>query len=91
MFAYFQEEIEKRLRKNPRLKSRLIGGKINVKFVIEKDGTISSVELLNGLPNKEQNDLAQGVVESMPTWKPGKNNGFEVRLYKIVPIKFNVK
>ena len=31
---------------------------------------------------------AKRVVQSMPPWKPGKNNGKPVKVYFQVPIKF---
>jgi len=60
---------------------------VMVRFLVEKDGSISSVSALND-PGF---GLAQGavqVVKSGPKWNPGEQNGQKVRSYHTQPITF---
>ena len=62
-------------------------GRVIVTFIIEKDGTISSAKVLNGVsPELDAESLR--VVNSMPKWTPGKQNGEVVRVKFTIPITF---
>ncbi len=62
-------------------------GTVYVRFVIEKDGSVSNVEIERGV-TKELNREAVRVIKKFPKWKPGEV-GFEpVRTRVRVPINF---
>ena len=66
-----------------------IQGRVTVRFIVEKDGSISDVKpvlSVHPLLNKE----AVRVVKSMPTWTPGKQNGKPVRVRFNVPVMFKL-
>ncbi len=63
-------------------------GKIIVRFVIEKDGSISNVEIARGLSQESSEEVIR-VIRSMPKWKPGKNGGVPVRSRFSLPIVIN--
>ena len=66
-----------------------IQGRVAVRFIVEKDGSISDVKPIlsvHPLLNKE----AVRVVESMPKWTPGKHNGKPVRVRFNVPVMFKL-
>lgn len=66
-----------------------IQGRVAVRFIVEKDGSISDVKPIlsvHPLLNKE----AVRVVESMPKWSPGKQNGKPVRVRFNVPVMFKL-
>lgn len=64
-------------------------GKCFVRFVVEKDGSISNVVVLRGVVNCSACDYeAIRVIKQMPKWSPGKSNGKEVRSFYTLPIKF---
>ena len=66
-----------------------IQGRVAVSFIVEKDGSISDVKPIlsvHPLLNKE----AVRVVESMPKWSPGKQNGKPVRVRFNVPVMFKL-
>lgn len=66
-----------------------IQGRVTVRFIVEKDGSISDVKpvlSVHPLLNKE----AVRVVESMPKWSPGKNNGKPVRVRFNLPVMFKL-
>lgn len=64
-------------------------GRVFVKFVVEKDGSISNIEILKGV-HKLLNIEAIRVVSLFPMWKPGKQNGQLVRSQFVLPITFNI-
>lgn len=66
-----------------------IQGRVTVRFIVEKDGSISNVSPIHPvhpLLDKE----AIRVVKSMPKWSPGKQHGKPVRVQLIVPIMFKL-
>ncbi|TSJ41675.1 energy transducer TonB [Fluviicola chungangensis] len=61
--------------------------KVSLKFVVDTDGTISSVIVTKTSEDcKSCEKAAIKVVKSMPNWKPGKLNGREVKSYYRLPI-----
>ncbi len=62
--------------------------RVIVKFVIEKDGTVTSPSIFKGV-DPELDKAAIELMEKMPRWIPGKMNGVPVRSYFILPILFN--
>ncbi len=64
-----------------------IQGKVIVNFVVGKDGSISDVKLSKKL-GFGCDEEAIRVVSAMPKWKPGKQNGREVRVFYVVTVKF---
>lgn len=85
MLKYFMENIkypEQAMKEG-------IQGRVAVRFIVEKDGSISDVKPIlsvHPLLNKE----AVRVVESMPKWTPGKQNGKPVRVRFNVPVMFKL-
>jgi TonB family protein len=69
-----------------------IQGKVALKFVVEKNGQLSNISLVRGIPGCTECDKeAQRVVSNMPNWKPAKNNGIIVRQWIFLPIRFLLK
>ena len=62
-------------------------GKVNLRFVIEKDGSIGDVEIMRSLcPACDEE--AKRVIKLMPKWKPGQVNYRNARCYYHMPIVF---
>jgi len=62
--------------------------KVYLKFVVDTDGSISSVIVTKSSEDcKSCEKAAIKVVKSMPRWTPGKVNGEPVRSYYRLPIK----
>jgi len=61
-------------------------GTVYVRFVIEKDGNITQVKVEKG-PYLLRAEAIR-VVESMPRWKPGEDNGVKVPTCYRLPIKY---
>lgn len=70
-------------------RKRNIEGDVLVKFVIEKDGSIGEVTILESA-NTLLNDEAIRVVKAMPKWNPGNRDGEPLRIYYSIPIKFRL-
>jgi len=67
-----------------------IQGRVLCRFIIEKDGSISNVEIVRGvhpLLDKE----AVRLIESMPKWIPGEHNDERVRVSYSIPIIFKLQ
>ncbi|AEA43110.1 energy transducer TonB [Fluviicola taffensis] len=61
--------------------------KVSLKFVVDTDGSISSVVVTKTTDDcKTCEKAAIKVVKAMPKWTPGKVNGREVRSYYRLPI-----
>jgi TonB family protein len=64
-----------------------IQGKVFVSFVVTKTGSITSAKIVRGVdPLLDQE--AMRVVQSMPTWIPGKQGGKDVDVQYTIPINF---
>lgn len=70
-------------------KKKGIEGRVFVQFVVEKDGSLSSFQVLRGV-NDELNDEAIRVLKMMPKWKPGMKEGKPVRVQYVLPFKFQL-
>lgn len=68
-----------------------IEGKVYVRFIISKNGEISNVAVLRGIPDCIECDKeAIRLIKSMPKWKPSKINGKEVNSTYNLPITFKI-
>ena len=70
-------------------KDNNIEGRVFVNFVVEKDGSISEVKVLRGIGGGCDEEAVR-VINSMPKWKPGKQEGKPVRVYYTIPIFFKL-
>lgn len=64
-------------------------GVVWVRFVVEKDGTISNVMLLRDIGGG-CGQAAVEMVKSMPRWKPATQSGKPVNCEFILPVKFQL-
>lgn len=64
-----------------------VQGKVYVSFVINKQGRVEAARVARGVdPSLDKEALR--VVNSMPSWKPGKQRGKPVKVSYTVPINF---
>jgi protein TonB len=61
--------------------------RVLVKFVVDKDGSISGIELMQSGGN-DFDDEVKRVMKKMPHWKPGKQNGRSIAVYYTLPVIF---
>lgn len=66
-----------------------LAGVVMVRFVVEKDGTISNVKLVRDIGGG-CGQAAVEMVKSMPRWKPGTQSGKPVNCEFVLPVKFQL-
>lgn len=66
-----------------------IQGRVIVKFVVSKNGSISQAQVVKGV-DRDLDREAIRVVKSMPKWQPGKNNGQPVNSWFTLPVVFRL-
>ncbi|MBO7239226.1 MAG: energy transducer TonB, partial [Bacteroidaceae bacterium] len=66
-------------------------GRALVQFVVNNDGSIQDVEIIHSTGDIYLDKEAVRVVESMPEWKPGYQDGKAVRVKFCLPINFRLQ
>ncbi|SFB27871.1 TonB protein C-terminal [Flavobacterium swingsii] len=74
--------------KNFRFPDERIKGKVISVFVIEKDGYISEIEIIQDAGYGTGEEYTR-VLKKSPKWKPGKKNGSPVRTKYMLPLNLN--
>tara|TARA_B100001027_G_scaffold200156_1_gene159358 strand:+ start:1623 stop:2327 length:705 start_codon:yes stop_codon:yes gene_type:complete len=89
----FQEQINKHIRKNfryPEIAQEMgIQGRVYINFVIDKDGSITSIRMRG--PDKNLEKEAQRIIAKLPRMTPGKQRGRAVRVPFSIPITFRLQ
>lgn len=67
-----------------------IEGTVVVKFVVSKSGDIRNAEVVRGIGGGCDAEALR-VVNTMPKWNPGKNNGKAVNVTYTLPVKFKLE
>jgi TonB family protein len=70
-------------------KKKGVSGTVYITFVVMKDGTPKSFELLRGI-GAGCDEEALRVMKIMPKWEPGKEKGKPVNVQYTLPIKFSL-
>ncbi len=71
-------------------RNRGVEGKVFLSFVIDKDGSISDVEVVKGI-GAGCDEEAVRVLQNAPKWNPGKQRGKPVKVRMVIPIIFALK
>lgn len=66
-----------------------IHGKVNVEFVVEKDGSLVQVRTVGPKLGYGLEEQAVKIFSNMPKWIPGKQDGKVVPVYQMIPIIFS--
>ncbi|MFT6923265.1 MAG: TonB family protein [Crocinitomicaceae bacterium] len=73
-------------------RSNNIQGNVYVKFVVEKDGSITNPVILKSVTGSKNFDAEViRIINKMPNWKPGEHRGKSVRSNMTLPIRFVLK
>ena len=83
MLKYLQENLQY----PEAAKANNVHGRVFVKFIVERDGSLSDIQIFRGLGSGCDEEAIR-LIQSMPKWKPGKNKGKEVRTSMTVPVNF---
>lgn len=91
--ACFNKMIQKHISKNfryPEIAQEMgVQGRVNVMFVIQKDGSIGSVRMRG--PDKNLEKEAARIIDKLPKMTPGKQRGRAVRVPFSIPITFKLQ
>ena len=69
-----------------------ISGNVYVRFVVEKDGSITRPEIMRSVVGSKNFDAeVLRIIRMMPKWTPGENHGNKVPVYMSLPIQFRLK
>ena len=67
-------------------------GKIYLSFIVEKDGSISSVVVMRGIPDCPECEKATTkLIREMPAWIPAECKGEKVRTKVMIPINIGLQ
>ncbi len=64
-----------------------ISGKVTLRFVIERDGSLTNIEEIAS-PDRSLTEEAIRVLKQSPKWSPGKQRNKPVRVFYILPIDY---
>jgi len=67
-----------------------VQGRVNVTFVVERDGSLTDIKVVGRTFGSGLEEEATRVVKSSPKWTPGRQNGRAVRVQYTVPIVFQL-
>ena len=81
------EFIAKNLKFPEECKDDNFNGKVYVRFVVSKDGDVKDAQIMRSLDLPFDKEALR-VINSMPKWIPGMQNGVNVPVYYVVPISF---
>ncbi|MEO1049937.1 MAG: energy transducer TonB [Bacteroidota bacterium] len=85
----FYEHIQKNLKYPKQAKRMRVQGKVFVQFIVEKDGSLSEVEVIRGI-GAGCDEEALKVIKSAPKWIPGQQRNENVRVKMIFPLHFEL-
>ncbi|MDR2144881.1 MAG: TonB family protein [Tannerella sp.] len=66
-----------------------IKGTVTLKFVVTRDGSVGQIQIVRGVDASLDKEAVR-VVQAMPKWIPGKQNGKNVNVWFTLPIKFQL-
>ncbi len=78
------------LRYPARATEKEVRGKAEVSFVVEKDGSITEIEVRRGLNSDISRELER-IIRKMPAWYPGYKEGEPVRVQFVLPVTFKLE
>jgi TonB family protein len=67
-----------------------IEGRVIIRFVVNEDGHISDCAIVKSVSGDCDTEALR-VIKNMPPWKPGRQNGKEVKVYYNQPISFKLE
>jgi protein TonB len=84
----FREWIQKRTNYPQEAIDKKIRGIVFLSFVVERDGSVSNINVIKGVNPLLDNEAVKVISES-PKWTPGLQRGQPVRVRYLIPLNFN--
>jgi protein TonB len=88
--SYFRNYIAERVKFPEDAINNSISGTVYISFVIDKDGSVTNVEVLRGVHDVIDNAVVN-VIKNSPRWEPGINEGKYVRVKYSIAIAFQLQ
>ena len=85
----FRSWMQSQIRYPAEALKRGIEGRVVLSFIVERDGSVSTIELLQS-PDRILSEEARRVVSSSPKWTPGRQRGHLVRVRYTLPVDFSI-
>jgi protein TonB len=86
----FRNWVMERIRYPQIAQENNITGRVLVQFVIERDGTLTNIQVLQ-TPDSSLSDEAIRVLKTSPKWTPGKQGNKMVRVKYTLPVEFRIQ
>lgn len=86
----FRNWVQERVRYPQIAQENGVSGKVVLSFVIEKDGTLTNIEVLQS-PDRSLADEAVRVLKTSPKWEPGQQRNQPVRVKYTLPVDFRIQ
>lgn len=87
--AAIRESISRNLRYPESALERNIDGKVFVKFIVTKDGSVANVTISRPVDSSIDEEAIR-VVKMLPKFTPGKKDGKPVNVWYSLPISFQI-
>jgi TonB family protein len=71
-------------------KDKKIEGDVVVKFIIDEEGNVKDAHVTSS-PDPMLTDAVLAIMNKMPKWIPGENNGGKVKVYYTLPISYKME
>lgn len=88
--SVFRNWVQSRVRYPQIAQENGIQGKVTLQFVIERDGTLTNIVVLQS-PDRSLSDEAIRVLKMSPKWSPGKQRSQPVRVKYTLPVDFRIQ
>ena len=85
----FRTWVQSQIRYPAEALKRGIEGRVVLSFIVERDGSVSTIELLQS-PDRILSEEARRAVSSSPKWTPGRQKGHLVRVRYMLPVDFSI-
>lgn len=84
------EDINHTLRYPEEMQARAIEGEVIAKYMIEKDGSIGDITILQGVYPDLDREVRR-TIRSLKPWLPAMKNGDPIRVGLVQPFNFSIK
>ena len=89
-FQKMHEFIKENMQYPKELEETCVQGRVIVAFVVERNGKLSNIKVVKSVDSALDKEALR-IVNLMPRWIPGRQNGITVRVKYIIPITFRLK
>ncbi len=86
----FRNWVQGRLRYPAIASENGISGRVTLTFVIEKDGSLTNIAVLQS-PDRSLSEEAMRVLKTSPKWTPGKQRNMPARVRYNLPVTFTIQ